>query len=115
MILYHITDVQSWSSALTTGVYTPAAFENDRFIHCSTAEQILDVAKRFYAGRKDLVVLTIDADRVAPEIVFEYLEAGSEQYPHIYGRLNLEAVVKVFSCKSDDDGEFYLPDTRSDT
>lgn len=114
MILYHITDNKCWSSALTTGAYTPEAFDNDGFIHCSTAVQVLAVAKRFYTGSSNLVLLTIDADRVAPEIVFENLEGGAELFPHIYGRLNLEAVVRVSAFAADADGEFRLPDTPSD-
>lgn len=113
MMLYHITDEHSWTSALTAGAYTPDNFHADGFIHCSTAAQVLTVAKRFYAGRCDLVLLMIDADRVAPEIVFENLEGGTELFPHIYGRLNIEAVVKVSAFSPDAAGEFHLPGNQA--
>jgi uncharacterized protein (DUF952 family) len=113
MILYHITDEGSWTRALTAGAYSPEAFPVDGFIHCSKAPQVLAVAQRFYAVRSDLVLLMIDADLVAPEIVFENLEGGTEQFPHIYGRLNIEAVVKVTAFSPDAAGEFHLPGNQA--
>jgi len=107
MILYHITDNQQWSDALDTGVYTPDAFAADGFIHCSTESQVVVVANRFYADCKDLLLLIIDAELVAAPIIFENLEAGSELFPHIYGPLNIEAVLKVTSFVPNEAGCFH--------
>jgi uncharacterized protein (DUF952 family) len=109
MILYHISDKRSWSRAINTGSYLPDAYPVDGFIHCSTSSQLLAVAKRFYASRDDLVLLTIDGESVASPIILENLEGGSEQFPHIYGPLNLEAVVKVTAFFQDAAGDFHLP------
>jgi uncharacterized protein (DUF952 family) len=113
MMLDHITDEHSWIGALSAGAYTPETYQTEGFIHCSTAAQVLAVAQRFYAVRSDLVLLMIDADLVAPEIVFENLEGGTEQFPHIYGRLNIEAVVKVTAFSPDAAGEFHLPGNQA--
>lgn len=109
MILYHIAEESCWIRALSVGTYAPDSFTNEGFIHCSTASQVLGVAHRYYAGCKDLVLLTIDFDRVVPDIKFENLEGGEEQFPHIYGLLNIESVIRVDAFTSDATGHFQLP------
>jgi uncharacterized protein (DUF952 family) len=65
------------------------------------------------------VLLCIDRQRVSADVAFEtpinpetrQPEAGSsELFPHIYGPLNLEAVVEVVRFEAGADGMFTLPD-----
>jgi glutathione S-transferase len=53
------------------------------------------VANAFYADATDLVLLEIDEDRVIPEIRYEMVPGQTDPYPHIYGPLNVDAVVAV--------------------
>ncbi|MEA4909813.1 MAG: DUF952 domain-containing protein [Chloroflexi bacterium] len=95
MVLLHITPLTDWQNAQKTGLYQADSLNTEGFIHCSTQEQIDGVAERFYRGRSGLVVLVIDQQRVEAEIRFENLEGGSQLFPHIYGPLNLDAVIEV--------------------
>jgi uncharacterized protein (DUF952 family) len=79
------------------------------FIHCSTPEQVLRVANARFRGREDLVLLLIDSGMIAAEIRYENLEGGNERFPHIYGPLNLEAVINVLDFEPQADGTFLLP------
>jgi uncharacterized protein (DUF952 family) len=115
MKLYHITDNKQWSGTLSTGSYIPEDYSIDGFIHCSTASQVVNVAKRFYADRKDLIFLTIDSTLVFSPIVFENLEGGLELFPHIYGTLNIESVVKVSEFILTGSGDLTLPPGTLDT
>jgi uncharacterized protein (DUF952 family) len=109
-LIYHITSRAEAHHAARVGVYTPLTFEGDGFIHCSYANQLCDVANRFFGGRTDLVVLEIDYARLASRVVDENLENGAERFPHLYGRLPMEAVVGVQPFPCDAAGRFTLPE-----
>ncbi len=62
------------------------------FVHCSFEDQVARTAARYYAGR-DVLLLEIDPDAVADLLRVE--EADGELFPHLYGPLELEAVLQV--------------------
>ena len=96
-MIYHITYQVDWSSALDAGVYTADSLASQGFIHCSTREQVLPVAERYYAGQTGLVLLCIEEEKLTAPVRYENLEGGEERFPHIYGPLNLEAVVQALA------------------
>ena len=105
--IFHIAVAREWADATTA--YRPEDFEDEGFIHCSTASQVMKVARRLFRGRADLVLLRIDPDLVDPEIRLENLDGGDELYPHIYGELDLSAVTGLESLAVGGDGEFVTP------
>lgn len=63
---------------------------------------------------KGLVLLCIAANKVQSEIRYEGI--GSEElYPHIYGPLNVNAVMKVADFEPAKNGKFVLPKEIADT
>ena len=108
-IIFHITRRQEWNRAEAEGVYRSETFQTEEFIHCSTSEQVIQVANIRFRGQEGLVLLVIDSDRVAADIRYENLEGGVQMFPHIYGELNLDAVVKVLEFEPGADGYFSLP------
>lgn len=107
MEILHITTQAEWQAALEAGSYAPASLEAEGFIHCSRPEQVARVANVFYAGQPDLLLLHIDPERLAAELRWE--AADGDEFPHIYGRLNLEAVTGVEDFLPDEAGEFHFP------
>jgi uncharacterized protein (DUF952 family) len=109
----HIAPTARWSAAAANsdGNYTDPSLETERFIHCSTKEQVLIPANERFAGRSDLVLLVIDLEHVASPTVFEDRYDSGHKFPHIYGPIPVAAVTDVvpFPCSSD--GSFQLPDT----
>jgi uncharacterized protein (DUF952 family) len=105
--VFHIAIASEWSEATTA--YRPGRFDEDGFIHCSTASQVMRVARERFRGRGDLVLLRIDPDHVEREVRFENLEGGDELYPHIYGELDLAAVSGIEPLLVGADGEFVTP------
>ena len=105
--ILHITSNEQWQNAKQTGVYRSASLDSEGFVHCSTAQQVVWVANSFYQGQRSLVLLCIDPAKVQSEIKYEGLENG-EQFPHLYGELNLDAVVNVIGFEPDSDGCFSL-------
>jgi uncharacterized protein (DUF952 family) len=109
-IIFHITTRNAWDRAVPEGTYRPEAFPIDGFIHCSTPDQVIQVADLRFRGQSGLVLLSIDSDQVIAQIVYENLEGGQQLFPHIYGELNLDAVVQVSDFEPGVDGYFTLPD-----
>jgi len=110
MILYHITDQTQWDKYQSETFYLPAAFLSDGFIHCSSAEQVLVMAKKYYADTPQLLLLKIDGELLNSEIRFENLEGGVEKFPHIYGHLEKQALLGVATLCKDSGGNFFLPE-----
>lgn len=93
-----------WQDAKRTGEYRADTLSSQGFIHCSTPGQLIGVANLFYKGRSDLVLLSIDSKRVKAEIRYE--RVGEIHYPHIYGPLNIDAVIKVQQFRPNPHGTF---------
>lgn len=109
MLILHIARREEWEAAQAEGFYSPAEFEREGFIHASLVEQILGSAQKHYQGQRDLVLLGIDSRRVRAEIRFENLVGGGQLFPHIYGKLNRDAVIGEAPFEADEDGRFTLP------
>jgi uncharacterized protein (DUF952 family) len=110
-ILLHICSAQAWSEARRRGEYRADSLDTEGFIHCSTLEQVAKTANRFYAGQTDLVLLVIAAERVLAAIRYE--AADADLFPHVYGPINLDAVLEVQSFSPAADGTFEPPHLSS--
>lgn len=108
-MILHITSRNDWEQAVAAGVYRGDTLDSEGFIHCSASRQILGVAEAFYRGRNGLVLLEIDPERVVAPIRWEAI-AAPEPFPHIYGPLNVDAVVAVWDFEPLPGGSFELPD-----
>lgn len=108
-VLLHITAQAQWDRARFAGSYRGDTLDTEGFIHCSTPEQVVRVANAMFRGRDDLVLLCIESSRVHAPVQFDTIETG-ERFPHIYGPLNTDAVVRTLRFAPGQDGRFTLPD-----
>jgi len=111
--VYHLALEQEWREAVErTGSYGRSTLGKSQaevgFIHCSFAPQVETIARLIYRGRGDVLLLVIDPSRVDAEIRTENLEGGGDQFPHIYGQLPIDAVVRVSTVPMRDDGTLDL-------
>lgn len=88
------------------GVYAVDSLEREGFIHCSEVDQYVWVANQRFVGRQDLVLLHIDESRLAAPVVRENLEGGTRLFPHLYGPLPTDAVVRVTPFRPGSSGTF---------
>jgi uncharacterized protein (DUF952 family) len=95
--------------ALNQGSYSAASLGSDGFIHCSTLAQVAATANRYYARQHGMVLLCIDASLLQAEVRWENPVGRTDLFPHIYGPINLEAVVKVVEFEPDPTGYFSSP------
>ena len=52
------------------------------------------------------MLLVLDQDKLHAELVFENTVGGVEQFPHLYGPVNRDAIRSVYPCVVTNDGEF---------
>lgn len=109
-LILHIAHRQAWEQALEAGIYTPDGLALEGFIHCSLPEQVAQVANALFRGQPGLVLLCIDSGRVEAPIRYENLEGGRTLFPHIYGALNLDAVLRVLDLVPESDGVLFIPE-----
>ncbi len=107
-MIYHITHKNNWEKAKIEGTYTSSSLKKQGFIHCAKKGQIVSVANYRFKNQKDLVILCIDEKKSNAKIVYENTQ-GHGKFPHIYGPINTDAVVKVIEFKPNKTGNFTLP------
>ena len=105
--IYHIADPAAWTEARQKSSYVHPSLEKEGFIHCSTAAQLEATANRYFQNAEEILVLMIDASQVTPPIRYELASIG-EEFPHIYGPLNVDAVVKERVFQRSPDGKFRI-------
>ncbi len=97
-VIFHLALVADWNRD-PGGDYVFSTLGRDLddvgFIHCSFASQVQRIADLVYKGRDDVLLLEIDPTRLRAPVKVEGIEDGGEEFPHIYGPLNRDAVVRV--------------------
>ncbi|MGD1254014.1 DUF952 domain-containing protein [Mycobacterium seoulense] len=108
-LLVHLCGLDEWSRARARGEIRPGASGGGRFIHLSTPGQVHLPANRLYRGRGDLVLLHIDPARLDSEVRWEpgvATDPESMLFPHLYGPLPTDAVIRVTDYRPGPDGMF---------
>ncbi len=106
-VIYHLVPEPEFQALSRENLYTPAWFEQDGFIHCTAEpETLLAVANDYFRQSEvPVLVLVIDRKRINATVKFEppapVPGSGTSHlqdeylFPHIYGPLNLDAIIKV--------------------
>lgn len=94
-MIFHVVTPQNWQKALQQGFYEADSLAAEGFIHTSKAEQVAGVLERYYKNQVDLLLLHIDETKLTAPLKYELAPSVNEEFPHIFGRLNLDAVIKV--------------------
>lgn len=104
-VIYHLVPEEVWQARSQGTEYLPEAYEADGFIHCTDGEtEVIAVGNRYYtADARSYIVLSISRDRLTAQVKYE---DPARIFPHIYGPLNLDAVVAVRPVIRRADGTF---------
>lgn len=94
-MIYHITTKQQWKSAQEKGFFDETSLHTEGFIHNCTDAQVAGVLERFYKGKTDLLLMHIDERKLDAELKYELAPSVNELFPHVFGNINLNAVVKI--------------------
>ncbi|MGW0711895.1 DUF952 domain-containing protein [Streptomyces sp. NPDC002643] len=102
-MIHHVVSPDAWN-ARPDEPYAPASLPEDGFVHCSPDEATtLAVINAFYGDApKPLHVLLIDEQRLDARVEFEAADPAPPPgvgddvlFPHVYGPINRDAVVRV--------------------
>ena len=102
--IVHLCERTAWQEAQRQGEYRAASLTQEGFIHLSRPDQVVAVANRFYRGMQSMVLLWVAPQRLQADLRWE--AADQDTFPHIYGPLNISAVIAVTDFSPDPDGVF---------
>jgi uncharacterized protein (DUF952 family) len=86
-MIYHMCRADEWEAAVASGAYAGSSQDKaDGFIHFSTAEQIVESARRHRAGQDGLLLLAVDPTVLGDRLKWELSRAGA-LFPHVYGKI----------------------------
>ena len=121
--IFHLTPSGYYHRQAQSEPYRPDTFRQDGFIHCTSSRELLvEIANTFFAGLSDgLLVLEIDPALLTAPLKFEppmppadtastknqlSTSAPAMLFPHVYGPLNREAIVRRFALRRDETGRW---------
>lgn len=107
--LYKICPAWRWREAERNGMFRGSEVDlRDGFIHFSTAAQVAETAAKHFAGRNDLVLVRVDATRLGEALKWEPSRGGA-LFPHLYGALEVAAVIRAEPLPLGADGRHKFP------
>ena len=108
MHIYKIATRAQWDAAQATGTFHGAPVDlADGYIHFSTAAQVAGTLAKHFAGQHDLLLVTVDADALGPDLRWE-VSRGGALFPHLYAPLPVAAALRVDEIPTDGDIETLL-------
>jgi uncharacterized protein (DUF952 family) len=103
--LFHIAMPEDWARAQLSGAVTDSTrgvtLAQEGYIHCSFTEQVAATARRFYGDVPRIVLLRIDPAAINCPIVVEDLVGSGVEFPHVYGPIDVAAVVEATTVAPD--------------
>lgn len=94
MLIYHVVLPDTWAKFDGKPAYEAESLSTEGLIHCSYADQLDGVLKRYYADASNVLILSLETGKLESKLV-EEASTNSEVYPHIYGTINRTAIVSI--------------------
>lgn len=108
MLIFKIVPRAEWEAQ--SGDYHGSAHDKaDGFLHFSTAAQLRDTLRLYYAGQNDLMLVAVDSDALGAALKWEHSTSRNEDFPHLYGALSCDAMKWARPITRGADSEFGLP------
>jgi hypothetical protein len=94
-MIYHVTTKSQWDEAVSKGFFEVESLQIEGFIHMSKIDQVEGVLNRYYQNVSDLVLLHVEEKKLTAEIKYELSPSVNQEFPHVVGPINIDAVVKI--------------------
>jgi len=99
------TDIKNWPEIQKKGFFHPKKLEEIGFIHCSKPSHMPYTVPKYYNGEHRIAWVVLP-ERVHPPVIYE----GEHNQPHVYGPLNMSAVIDMFELKPKPNGTYDIPE-----
>ncbi|MFC4145018.1 DUF952 domain-containing protein [Micromonospora mangrovi] len=100
-MIYKILPTDEWEQARAAGHFAGTALDRqDGYLHLSGPDQVVETARRHFAGVAGLTLLTVDPDRLGDTLRWEPSRDGA-LFPHLHGVLPVAAVVAAEALPAD--------------
>ena len=107
-LIFKIVPRAEWEAG--SGDYHGSAHDRaDGFLHFSTAAQLPESLRRYYAGQDDLMLVAVDASALGAALKWEFSGSRGEDFPHLYAPLTCDAIKWARPLIRQADGAFNLP------
>ena len=108
-LIFKIVPRTEWEAQ--SGDYHGSAHDRaDGFLHFSTAAQLPETLRLYYAGQDDLMLVAVEADALGEALKWERSESRGEDFPHLFALLSCDAMKWARPITRGADGHFALPD-----
>ena len=108
-IAYKIMSAAELRRMQHDGVFCGSAADiADGYIHLSCGSQLDATLDKHFSGVDGLMLVAVDLSRLGDTVRWEPARGG-ELFPHIHGRLPVDAVVSVATLERTADGMVRLP------
>ena len=93
--LWHLASPPEWVRYRAEGRIEPASLDAEGFVHCSWGHQVAGTVARHFGQADRLLALRLEPTALGQGLVEENTSGGSEDYPHVYGPIPVDAVLEV--------------------
>jgi uncharacterized protein (DUF952 family) len=111
--IYKICPEPLWQTAEAAGHLGHLGIDKrDGYIHFSTASQVAETLRLYFAGVDNLVLAAVDSNRLGDRLRYEAARGG-QLFPHLYDVLPMSAVLWAKPLAIGKDGGHVVPDDVS--
>ncbi|WDE13143.1 DUF952 domain-containing protein [Thalassomonas haliotis] len=102
--IYLLSSKAEYQQAQHNGELTRDSLAEEGFIHASPKHQLSRIANKYHTTTIEPLVMVVDKSRITNEVKWEPATGGL--YPHIYGPLNMDAVIRTVPIALSASGNF---------
>ena len=107
-LIFKVVPRREWEAG--SGDYQGSAHDwADGFLHFSTAAQLPETLRRYYADQHELILVAVNPAALGAALKWEYSPSRGEDFPHLYAPLSCDAIKWALPIAKDAGGNFVLP------
>lgn len=105
-MILHCMKKSIWEERKNKEYWGQRELDTEGFLHCSTIEHFWRIVWLFEEEQDEFVIVCIDEEKLESEVRYEDGDNCGRAYPHIYGLVNISAVVDTLSFLRDESGKY---------